>query len=135
MLYKSMLHNILMYVTPCYITRACYVSCYKTCNTTASVYCCIVAGHATSIVVHPPSPEASESEHGGGSTGVPEWQLLDWDDYDFPDCMNFFFSPANLHFSPLIFKFSPPTHFFRQPPYTFVAFCHCVMFARGRQSL
>jgi hypothetical protein len=91
MLYNSMLHNILMYVTPCYITRACYVSCYKTCNTTASVYCCIVAGHATSIVVHPPSPEASESEHGGGSTGVPEWQLLDWDDYDFPDCMNCFF--------------------------------------------
>ena len=33
----------------------------------------------------PPSPEASESEHGGGSTGVPEWQLQDWDDYDFPE--------------------------------------------------
>jgi hypothetical protein len=26
------------------------------------------------------TPEASESEHGGGSTGVPEWQLRDWDD-------------------------------------------------------
>jgi hypothetical protein len=37
------------------------------------------------MVMLPPSPEASESEHGGGSTGVPEWQLLDWDDYDFPD--------------------------------------------------
>jgi hypothetical protein len=37
------------------------------------------------MVVHPPSPEASESEHGGGSTGVPEWQLRDWDDYDFPE--------------------------------------------------
>jgi hypothetical protein len=36
--------------------------------------------------VHPQSPEASESEHGGGSTGVPEWQLLDWDEYYFPDC-------------------------------------------------
>jgi hypothetical protein len=36
------------------------------------------------MVVRPPSPEASESEHGGGSTGVPEWQLRDWDDYDFP---------------------------------------------------
>jgi hypothetical protein len=36
------------------------------------------------MVVRPPSPEASKSEHGGGSTGVPEWQLLDWDDYNFP---------------------------------------------------
>jgi hypothetical protein len=37
------------------------------------------------MVVHPPLPEASESEHGCGSTGVPEWQLRDWDDYDFPE--------------------------------------------------
>ena len=37
------------------------------------------------MVVRPPSPEASESEHGGGSTGVPEWQLLEWDDYYFPE--------------------------------------------------
>jgi hypothetical protein len=35
------------------------------------------------MVVRPPSPEASESEDGGG--GAPEWQLLDWDDYDFPE--------------------------------------------------
>jgi hypothetical protein len=39
----------------------------------------------TCMVVRPPSPEASESEHGGGSTGAPEWLLLDWDDYDFPE--------------------------------------------------
>ena len=37
------------------------------------------------MVVHPPSPEASESEDGGGCTGAPEWQLLDWDDYYFPE--------------------------------------------------
>ena len=37
------------------------------------------------MVVCPPQPEASESEDGGGSTGAPEWQLLDWDDYDFPE--------------------------------------------------
>ena len=37
------------------------------------------------MVVHPQSPEASESEHGGGSTGVPQWQLQDWDDYYFPE--------------------------------------------------
>jgi hypothetical protein len=37
------------------------------------------------MVVRPPSPEASESEHGGGPTVVPEWQLADWDDYDFPE--------------------------------------------------
>jgi hypothetical protein len=36
------------------------------------------------MVVLPPSPEASESED-GGSTGAPEWLLLDWDDYDFPE--------------------------------------------------
>jgi hypothetical protein len=45
----------------------------------------IVAGRDTRMIVRPPSPEASESEHDGGSTGVPEWQLLDWDDYDFPE--------------------------------------------------
>ena len=28
----NMLHNTLMYVTPCYITCICYVSCYITCN-------------------------------------------------------------------------------------------------------
>jgi hypothetical protein len=41
---------------------------------------CIVAllqGSATCMIVRPPSPEASESEHGGVSTGVPEWQLLE----------------------------------------------------------
>jgi hypothetical protein len=37
------------------------------------------------MVVLLPSPEASESEHGGGSTGVPEWQLRDWDDYYFSE--------------------------------------------------
>jgi hypothetical protein len=39
------------------------------------------------MVVRPPSPEASECEleDGGGSTGVPEWQLRDWDDYNFPE--------------------------------------------------
>ena len=39
------------------------------------------------MVVSLPSPEASawESEHDGGSTGVPEWQLRDWDDYYFPE--------------------------------------------------
>ena len=37
------------------------------------------------MVVLPPSPEASESEHGGRSTGAPEWLLVDWDDYDFPE--------------------------------------------------
>jgi hypothetical protein len=37
------------------------------------------------MVVRRPSPEASESEHGGGSTGAPEWLPLDWDDYDFPE--------------------------------------------------
>jgi hypothetical protein len=37
------------------------------------------------MVVLPPSPKASESEHGGGSTGAPEWLLLDWDDYYFPE--------------------------------------------------
>ncbi len=37
------------------------------------------------MVVHPPLPEASESEHDGWSTWVSEWQLLDWDDYDFPE--------------------------------------------------
>ena len=37
------------------------------------------------MVVLPPSPEASESEHGGGCTGVPEQQLRDWDDYSFPE--------------------------------------------------
>ena len=37
------------------------------------------------MVVRRPSPEASESEHGGRSTGAPEWLLLDWDDYDFPE--------------------------------------------------
>ena len=37
------------------------------------------------MVVLPALPEASDSEHGGGSTGVPEWQLQDWDDYDFPE--------------------------------------------------
>ena len=37
------------------------------------------------MVVCPPSPEATESEDGGGSTGAPEWQLLDWDDYYFPE--------------------------------------------------
>jgi hypothetical protein len=39
------------------------------------------------MVVCPRLPEAqaSESEHGGGSTGVPEWQLQDWDGYDFPE--------------------------------------------------
>ena len=37
------------------------------------------------MVVCPPLPEATESEDGGGSTGAPEWQLLDWDDYDFPE--------------------------------------------------
>jgi hypothetical protein len=37
------------------------------------------------MVVRPPSPEASESEHGGGSTGVPEWQLRDWDESVFPE--------------------------------------------------
>ncbi len=37
------------------------------------------------MVVRPPSPEASESEHDGGSTGAPEWLLLDRDDYDFPE--------------------------------------------------
>jgi hypothetical protein len=82
MLYNSMLHNTLMYVTPCYITCACYVSCYITCST---LLLRIVAGRDTRMLVLPPSPEASESEHGGGSTGVPEWQLLDWDDYDFPE--------------------------------------------------
>jgi hypothetical protein len=40
---------------------------------------------AVLLAWYPPSPEASESEHGGGSTGVPEWQLLDWDDDDFPE--------------------------------------------------
>ncbi len=44
---------------------------------------CIVAGSGNCMVVHPPSPEASESDHFGGSTGLPEWQLLDWDSYDF----------------------------------------------------
>jgi hypothetical protein len=34
------------------------------------------------MVVCQPSPEDSESEHGGGSTGLPEWQLLDWDDVE-----------------------------------------------------
>ena len=29
-----MLHNTLMYVTPCYITCICYVACYITCNNT-----------------------------------------------------------------------------------------------------
>ena len=29
-----MLHNTLMYVTPCYITFICYVACYITCNNT-----------------------------------------------------------------------------------------------------
>ncbi len=37
------------------------------------------------MFVRPSQPEASESEHGGGSTGVPEWQLLDQYDYDFPE--------------------------------------------------
>ena len=39
------------------------------------------------MAVRPQSPEASESEHGGGSTRVPEWQLRDsdWDDYSFPE--------------------------------------------------
>jgi hypothetical protein len=37
------------------------------------------------MVVRPPLPEASASEHGSGSTEVPEWQLLDWDDYIFPE--------------------------------------------------
>jgi hypothetical protein len=39
------------------------------------------------MVVRPPLPEASESEHVGGSTvtGVPEWQQGDWDDYNFPE--------------------------------------------------
>jgi hypothetical protein len=38
------------------------------------------------MVVRPPSPEASESEDGGESTRVPEWQLRDWDDdYYFPE--------------------------------------------------
>jgi hypothetical protein len=37
------------------------------------------------MLVRPPSPEASESEHVGGSTGVPEWQQRDWDDYKFPE--------------------------------------------------
>jgi hypothetical protein len=46
---------------------------------------CIVAGHSTRMVVRPPSPETSESEPGGGSTGVPEWQLRAWDDYDTPE--------------------------------------------------
>ncbi len=46
---------------------------------------CIVKGSSTCMVVLPPSPEASESEHGGGSTGVPEQQLRDWDDYSFPE--------------------------------------------------
>ena len=46
---------------------------------------CIIAGNSTCMVVCPPSPEATESEDGGGSTGAPEWQLLDWDDYDFPE--------------------------------------------------
>jgi hypothetical protein len=40
------------------------------------------------MVVCPPSPEASESEHDGGSTGVRDWQLRDWDDYDFPDSVS-----------------------------------------------
>jgi hypothetical protein len=47
------------------------------------VYCCIVTGRSTCMLVCPPSPKASESELGGGSSEVPEWQLLDWD--DFPD--------------------------------------------------
>ena len=34
MLYNSMLHNTLMYVTPCYITCICYVACYITCKKT-----------------------------------------------------------------------------------------------------
>ncbi len=46
---------------------------------------CIIAGSSTCMVVCPPSPEATESEDGGGSTGAPEWQLLDWDDYNFPE--------------------------------------------------
>jgi hypothetical protein len=37
------------------------------------------------MAMHPPSPGASESEQGGGSTGVHEWQLQDWDDYYFPE--------------------------------------------------
>jgi len=40
MLYNTMLHNTLMYVTPCYITCICYVACYITCDNTASVYIC-----------------------------------------------------------------------------------------------
>lgn len=66
MLYNTMLHNTLMYVTPCYITCICYVACYITCDNTASVYYC-------------------RQFYCGGSTGAPEWQLLDWDDYDFPE--------------------------------------------------
>ena len=34
------------------------------------------------MVVCQPSPEDSESEHVGGSTVLPEWQLLDWDDVE-----------------------------------------------------
>jgi hypothetical protein len=37
------------------------------------------------MVVRPSSPEASEFEHGCESTGAPEWLLLDWDDYYFPE--------------------------------------------------
>jgi hypothetical protein len=50
---------------------ACYVSCYITCNNTASV---LFAGHGTRMIVHSPSSEASESEYGGGSTQI----LLDY---------------------------------------------------------
>ena len=43
-----------------------------------------VAGHGTRTVVHPPRDETSpdNSEHYGGSTGIPEWLQSDWDDYD-----------------------------------------------------
>jgi hypothetical protein len=47
----------------------------------------IVTGRSTSMVVHPSHestlPEASETYQ---FTGAPEWQLLDRDDYYFPDC-------------------------------------------------
>jgi hypothetical protein len=72
MLYNSMLHNTLMYVTPCYTTCVCYVSGSITYNNTTSVYCCRLCLHGCAPTTRmdecPPLPEASESEHGSGST-------------------------------------------------------------------
>jgi hypothetical protein len=37
-----MLHNTLMYVTPCYITCTCYVACYIKCNYTLKHSLCVL---------------------------------------------------------------------------------------------